>query len=77
MRAPEASGAAPVDVPPEAALSLARFLLDTFARRALIDVGLIAVDEGDPAPGIANGNRALHPDRSSGGARCGAAAAGR
>ena len=52
-------GGAVVDVaPPSRAIceSVARFLVDVFARRALADLGLIAVEES-PGDGIANGNR--------------------
>ena len=51
-------GAVVVMEPPprERSLALARLLVDVFARRALADLGLIAVDES-PGDGIVNDNR--------------------
>jgi len=75
----EQDRAAIVDLPPPApaaALALARFLIETFARRALADLGVLATDDPGVGPGIAHGVETLSPDRSSSGARCGAMAAG-
>lgn len=65
--------AAIVDVPPpprEAAVALARFLVEIFARRALVDLGLIPAEETDPGTGIADEAPAFSPSAPLG-ARCG------